>query len=290
MNVPPMIASGILLTLLAGQVSTVQPVAPTGQSTRDARFEIASVKPNRSGDPNGSLRQQPGGRVNAINMPLRALISFAYRVQPFMLAGPPDWTASERFDIAGRLDREVAAGLEGLDALRVAMRALLEDRFKLKARREVRSADIYALVIARPDGKLGPQLRSSTQQCDQVGRSGGPPSPAPSTTLFCGMQGTAGHIRSNGLQLSALAAALMSQVERVVVDQTGLSGGWDLELQFAAPAPANSTTGVTERPATSPDAPSIYTAVQEQLGLKLEPAKGQVEMLVIESVDRPTAD
>lgn len=104
------------------------------------------------------------------------------------------------------------------------------------------------------------------------------------------MQGTAGHIRSNGLQLSALAAALMSQVERVVVDQTGLSGGWDLELQFAAPAPANSTTGVTERPATSPDAPSIYTAVQEQLGLKLEPAKGQVEMLVIESVDRPTAD
>ena len=271
--------------LLAVAVAAQEPGEARGQAGSLARFEVATVKANRSGESGGSLRPQPGGRVDAINMPLRMLVSFAYQVQPFLLADAPDWIATERFDILAKLDGDAGTGANSIEVLRGAMRGLLTDRFKLKVHRERRDTDIYALMTARTDGRLGPRLARSSQTCDQA-RPGAPaPATVPANTLFCGMQAAAGGIRSNGLPLSMLATVLAPLVGRSVIDRTGLSGGWDLELSFAPTSPA----GDLPAPATT-DAPSIYTALQEQLGLKLQPARGSEDVLVVEHVERPTSD
>jgi uncharacterized protein (TIGR03435 family) len=276
----------VLSALMAtdGGAVLAQESAPAReQADPTGRFEVASVKANRSGDPNGSLRQQPGGRVDATNMPLRALISFAYQVPPFMMRDAPDWVAAERFDIRARLETDASTGTAEVGLLRNAMRELLAARFKLKVRSEVREVDVYTLLAARSDGRLGPNLKRSTQLCDQATAGAKPPSSEPAA-LFCGMQAAPGRIRSAGLPLSMLATALATLVERPVVDRTGFTGGWDFELTFAERLPADSL------PAAAAGAPSIYAALQEQMGLKLEPRKGPAEVLVIESIERPASD
>src|SRR6185295_18450335 len=118
------------------------------ERTPSSIFEVASVKVNKSGDTNGLLRRQPGGRVNATNMPLRQLIQFAYSIAPYQLIGGPGWMAAERYDIVAKMEGNPAAVAPGagFDPAQLALRALLEDRFKLKIRRETREMDIYALV------------------------------------------------------------------------------------------------------------------------------------------------
>ena len=275
----------VTLGLLTVAATAQEPRIAGSQGTSVARFEVATVKANRSGNPGGSLRPQPGGRVDAINMPLRMLVSFAYQVQPFLMVEAPDWTATERFDILAKLAGDAGTGANSIDVLRGAMRELLADRFKLKVHREKRDTDIYALVTARTDGTLGPRLTRSSQACDQVRPGTPPPATIPANTLFCGMQAAAGEIRSNGLPLGVLTTVLAPLVGRSVVDRTGVTGGWDLELKFAPMPPA----GELPAPATT-DAPSIYTALQEQLGLKLQPARGSEDVLVVEHVERPTSD
>lgn len=138
--------------------------APRSQPTS---FEAASVKPNTSGDPGTSIRRQPGGRFNAVNAPLRALITLAYQLQGFQLVGAPDWAANERFDIVAKIEGDPPPMPPGSpsDPMILAVRALLADRFKLVVHRETRQLDIYALVTASPDGKPGRGLRQTTQDC-----------------------------------------------------------------------------------------------------------------------------
>jgi uncharacterized protein (TIGR03435 family) len=276
----------------------------TAGSTMTPAFEAASVKRNVSGEQNAFIRREPGGRLTARNMPLRALITFAYQIQGFQLIGDLDWIADDRFDIVAKAagDPPPVMPGSGPDQLMVMMRALLAERFNLRVYRETREMPIYALVLARRDGKLGSQLHPAASDCaaeaasaQAAARSGAPPQPAqgPNAAVRCGVRMTAGRIQFGGLPLTEFARSLSNQVQRIVVDRTGLTGNWDFELSYAfdpAQVPAGLRAPGEDPPAVDPNAPSLFTAVQEQLGLKLEATRGPVEVLIIDRLERPTDD
>ena len=280
----------LMLTLcFAGTLAIVAPA-----QEKDATFEVASVKPNRSGDSNGMLRMLPGGRVSASNMPVRPIITFAYQLAQYQLVGGPGWLASDRYDLIAKLEGDpgpvFAPGGTAPNPMQLALRNLLEDRFKLKVHRETREMDIYALVMAKPGGGPGPNLKPTTQDCAAAAaaaqRGAQPPPGAATGVPFCGIQGGPGRIRFGGLPASALAQAFSGPAGRMVVERTGLTGAWDFELSYAAEG--RGAPGGADAAPADPNAPSLFTAIQEQLGLKLESTKGPVEVLVIDSVERPT--
>jgi|HubBroStandDraft_6_1064221.scaffolds.fasta_scaffold645643_1 uncharacterized protein (TIGR03435 family) len=263
------------------------------QESAQPTFEVATVKQNKGGDTNGMLRTLPGGRVSATNMPLRPVITYAYQLAQYQLIGGPNWLTTDRYDIVAKLEDNPTQALPTAgqpDPMMLAMRNLLADRFKLKLHRESREMDIYALVMAKPGGGPGPNLKQTTQDCAAMAaaaRRGGPP-PAPSANGVppCGIQIGPGRIRFGGLPASMMPSAF-GQSGRMVVDRTGLTGSWDFELNFA-PEGRGAPAGV-DTPAPS-DAPSFFTAIQEQLGLKLESTKGPVDVIVIDSIEKPTED
>jgi uncharacterized protein (TIGR03435 family) len=259
-------------------------------------FEAASVKPNKSGDPGQTIRRAPGGRLTATNMPVRALITFAYQLQQAQLVGGPSWIASDRFDIVAKMEGDPAPVPPGAgpDPLMLAMRSLLADRFKLAVHKETRALDVYALTLAKPGGKPSPALKPSTTDCAQLmfGRRGGAPPapPGPTDPVLCGMRGTFGRIQVGGFPMSQFATGLQGQAGRIVIDRTGLTGNWDFELTYAPDRPAGPLPPGVELPPVDPNAPNLFTALQEQLGLKLESTKAPIEVLVIDSIEQPTAD
>jgi uncharacterized protein (TIGR03435 family) len=249
-----------------------------GQVER-ARFEVASIKPNTSGE----IRSRTSGRDNgftATNTSPWFLIITAFNIKEFQLTGGPSWTRSERFDVNGRV-------AEGQKYTRAALQTLLEERFKLVTHRDTREESIYALVVVRSNGRLGPQIKP-TATLDCAARRGANPSgPAVSPCSFNSTLGDAGGKMSVvGQPMEALAAMLGNiglgrQVQ--VVDRTGLTGKYDFELQWSS----DNVRPASDAPA---DPPGVFTALQEQLGLKLESQRGPVEFVVIDSIDRPTPD
>jgi uncharacterized protein (TIGR03435 family) len=284
-----------------GHAQQAASAAPSGQAAPLA-FEVASVKSNKSGDMGARLQRQPGGRVNAVNMPLRDLIQFAYQVRPFQIEGAPAWAATARYDIIAKAEGDLPFGppVPGGQppAEMLMLRTLLADRFKLAVHMETRELPIYALTLARADRKLGPQLKPSTTDCaalfNAAGRSGAPPPPppGPGEPMQCGMRIGPGRFSGGDFSMDALANALGTMVQRPVVDRTGLSGTYQADLTFqmeAIPGPG----GALIQPPPGPvdqNLPSLFTAVQEQLGLKLESTRGPVEMLVIDRVEPPVED
>ena len=272
-------------------------VVPAPDPNIPLYFEAASVKPsNPSSPPGQGIRRQPGGRFNTINTPLRMLITFAYQIQNYQLVGGPDWLGSDRFDIVAKMEGDpppIVPG-SGADHMMLAMRSFLADRFKLVVRRETRELDIYALTMARPGGKPGPALKPASGDCSPAAfaaRAGGPPpTPGGAPPVVCGMQQGPGRIRFGGFPLSLFVNGISGRVGRAVLDRTGLTGNWDFELAFAAEVPPGALPPGAEPPPIDPDAPNLFTAIQEQLGLKLESTKGPVEVLVIDSAQRPTPD
>ncbi len=262
---------------------------------KDTTFEVASVKRNTSGDTNGMLRQLPGGRMTAANMPVRQMITFAYQLAGYQLVGGPGWLYTDRYDVNAKMDGNPQSafvpGANQPGPMQLALQKLLEDRFKLKVHRETREMDIYALVMAKPGAGPGPGLKPTKQDCVAAAAAAqrGQPPPPPggnSTVPFCGIQGGNGRLRFGGLPSAAMAQAFSGPAGRMVVDRTGLSGAWDFELTFSiegrgGPGP---DTPAADQP------PGLFTAIQEQLGLKLESTKGPVEVLVIDSVERPIDD
>jgi len=254
-------------------------------------FEVASIKQNTSGDLEQHIFRSATG-LTVTNMLARELIQFAYLPrQPFQLVGGPSWISNDRFDMVAKIEGDAPPptlpGVEP-DAFMIAMRTLLADRFKLKVHHEQREMDIYALVPAKPANGPGAGLKQSTTDCEalvQAATRGGLTRPA-SGTPVCGLWGTPGEIRMGGFPLSLLANALSRMTGRMVIDRTGLTGNWDLTLTFAE---QRSQPGV-DLPASDPSAPSIFTALREQLGLKLESTKGPVDVVVIDSVERPPPD
>jgi uncharacterized protein (TIGR03435 family) len=269
---------------------------PSAQAPPSPTFEVASLKPSKSDDLRRFIARQPGGRVTVTNMPLRELITFAYQLASFQLTGGPSWIASDRFDMIAKLEGnpEFPAPGAGPDPIQLALRALMVDRFKLQVHRETREMDIYALVMVKP-GVPGPALKPSTTDCAariKAGPRAGDPPPqmSPASGLVpCNIMVGPGIIRFGGFPLSQLTTMLGGQAGRLVFDRTGLTGNWEFELHFAAEQRGQPPAGV-DVPAPGPDAPSLFTALQEQLGLKLESTKGPVEVLVIDHVEQPTPD
>jgi len=302
--------SGAAVLALVGPVGIGVLNAPRVQAQADtsrieARFEVASIKLNDGKDVKRvALLMQPGGRLQATNVPLGMLVRFAYAVQEFQIVGLPEWKDSERFDINAKAERDVPPGQLGAGGpYQKMLQGLLADRFKLTAHLEKREMPIYALVAARADAKLGPGLRPSTVDCVALmadrARQGMPPSPG--VAMQCGFRIGPGQMTGGGMPLSQLATSLSNFVQRVVVDRTGMAGNFDLDLKYTldqsimanalGPAKAGAIAGAppTDAPEGS-DAPGLFTALQEQLGLKLESSRGAVDVLVIEHVDRPTPD
>jgi hypothetical protein len=206
------LAAGIVATvgasILPPQFAAQSPPSVASGPT----FEVASIKPNRTGSGGPTSTQVlPGGTYVATNMPIRLLIGQSYRVSSLRLVGGPSWIASEHFDINAKANGELFPRGDQRP-LETALRALLADRFKLVVHTETRQLPIYALVLARRDGRLGPNLtRSSTTDCDAVlaaarGRGGAPPPPPPpGEAPRCGARGFPGALWGDSLTLSFLA-------------------------------------------------------------------------------------
>jgi uncharacterized protein (TIGR03435 family) len=262
-------------------------------------FEAASIKQNLSGESSVSVGPQPGGRFRAINTPVALLVAMSYQLQPFQVQGLPAWTRSDRFDIVARMVGDPPrppVGSAEPDPITLALRTLLADRFKLSSHWETQDLPVYALVLARTDGKLGPNIRPAAVDCTAAaaasaaaakeGRTLNPNTP---DRVSCGFRNSRGRIMFGGNPMSFFANGLANEVARPVLDRTGLAGNWDFELTFTRDR--DSRPDVTDTaPAADPDGASLFTALQEQLGLKLESTKGPVRVLVIDRIERPTAD
>ena len=266
-------------------------IAPlAAQTPARVSFEAASIKPNDGTTPGQGIRIQPGGRFNVTNMPVRTLITFAYQLQQYQLVGGPAWINDDRFNIVAKLEGDLAPSGPGQpDRAMLALRTLLEERFQLVVHRETRQLDIYAMTLEKP-GQPGPKLTPAANDCSpeaMAARRAAPPETQ--KPLFCGLQLRGpGKFALSGMPLSFYATTLANQVGRFVVDRTGLEGRWDFELT-AAPAPPGGQ--IVDAVPTDPDgAPHLFTALREQLGIKLDATKGDVEVLVVDRVEKPTAD
>jgi uncharacterized protein (TIGR03435 family) len=272
-------------------------------------FEVASIKPNNSGDGRVFAQTQPG-RMTMTNVTLKLLIRQAYQLQDFQITGGPGWIAADHFDINAKMPEgyQPTPGppnpAAGPTPIQLMMRALLADRFKLAVHNETKDSSIYALVVARSDGKLGPQIKKSETDCEAMmaaargrGRGAMPPPPAPpqpGESIPCGMRIGPGTMAMGGFPLSNFAQSLGMFAGRIVLDRTGLTGNYDITLtwtpdQMPRPAgdgPPPQINGV----AVDPNGPSLFTAVQEQLGLKLDSQRGPVETLVIDRAEKPVED
>jgi len=284
------------LTGLAFVALAIGAVAQAPPAPERPSFEVASVKANKSGDNRMMFGNQPGGGITVTNMPLRELITFAYEIQEFQLVGAPDWANNERFDIVAKavVDRpaNAPAGPPGPE-IRMMMQSLLAERFKLASHHDTRPLPVYALVLARSDGKLGPQLKPSTVDCAAMRGRGRGPGTAPQAPPpfgehpMCGVMMRPGGIAAGGMPISDLIRPLSMFTRRVVVDRTNLKDNYDIDLTWT-PDQIPSGPMPPGLPAIDPNGPSIFTALQEQLGLKLESETGPVDVLVIDHVERPS--
>lgn len=234
-------------------------------------FDVASIKPNASSDNRVMVRVQPGGGFSASGMTLKQLMLQAYNVREFQITGGPGWISSDRYDINAK-----AEGLPDRvapDQMRPLLRNLIEDRFKLKTHTESKEMPIYALVPAKSGHKL------------KVSEAGDGPGPM----IRIGR----GQINGKSMPMSLLVQQLSGQLGRKVVDQTGLTGAYEILLEWTPePGQGGGVFGGPPAPdaiqAVDTSSPTIFTALQEQLGLRLEPQKGPVEIIVIDSVEKPS--
>ncbi|MGA9981779.1 MAG: TIGR03435 family protein [Candidatus Sulfotelmatobacter sp.] len=287
------------LSVLLGSVG-LQARLSSRQPGQDAgvppKFEVASIKPNNSGSQGTFFRRFPGGLYRAENVQLRVLIASAY-LHGFppnsqLVFGGPHWIDKQRFDIEAR-----AEGNPNGEQVRSMERSLLEDRFKLVLHHEIRQLPVYALLVATP-GKTGRQLipHSDTAKCsDPLDGRLSQPKPGEPLPAYCGglfMNPQPGDLRESGnkITIDMLVAFLDQSVDRKVVNQTGLKGVFDFTLEFAPEVgPGSQALGTADVPDSSP-APSLFTALKEQLGLKLKSTKGPVDVVVIDHVEEPSAN
>jgi uncharacterized protein (TIGR03435 family) len=276
--------------LAAAITVSVSAQSKTPAENAPLRFEVASIKPSKSDGP--LVLQPPGapGRYRLTNVNLRAVIADAFSIPAYRLVNAPDWTGNERFDI----NAQMAADVKPSPGVQSEMlRRLLEERFRLVVHRETRDLPISTLVLARTDRKPGPGLEPASPECAPGGsRRLGPgpdgrPQLLPPGVKPCVTTAGFGTIQSGFITMEGLARMLSGRMGRNVLDRTGLTGAFQLELTFV-PEPIAIAGGPP--PAADPNLPTLVTALQEQLGLKLESGRAPIEVLVIDSVDRPTPD
>jgi uncharacterized protein (TIGR03435 family) len=266
-------AAIVLFECLLG-ISVARTVA--GQPSPHPEFAVASIKPSTAqGDP---VYGTGNGRGYGENVTLKMLIGLAWQVQQFQIIGGPGWADSDRFEVEGKAEDSRADYAQ----LRLMVQSLLADRFKLRLHRETRQSSVYALVVA----KGGPKIKLSPDQTspDVVGA---PTSPQDGPNRGGILMGP-GMLAANAVVLSQFAKVIAPELDRFVIDRTNLAGRFDLRLRWSPESPSDPERAVI--PADPSEALSIFTAVQEQLGLKFEPAKGPVEFLVIDTAEKPSAN
>jgi bla regulator protein blaR1 len=295
-----------VLLAVAGVAAIAAPIgiglmnAPAGQAQSQSantplpQFEVASIKPAAPDQRGMFIRDSPGGRLNISNMPLKEMVIIAWRIQPFQLSGGPAWIESARYDISAKPDHSPKEGEVSL-----MLQSLLADRFQLKIHHETKELPIYGLIVANKDGKLGPQLTASKEGgCTELDPSKPlpPPDPGKPATLGCGnMMMGFDRLNAVSVQIEGLIPMLSRMLGRTVLDKTGLTGKFDISMhwtpdqsQAMQPPAGGLPPGMPQPPPVDPNGPSIFTALQDQLGLKLESQKGPVDIVVIDHVEKPS--
>jgi len=245
-------------------------------------FEVASVKPSSSTAQGSSVRLTPGGRLVAQNATLQLLVTTAYQIRDFQLIGGPSWVRSERFDIEAK-----PSGNPNADQVSEMLQVLLADRFHLAAHRETKELPVYRLLQAKGEPKLSPSREGS---CTPMVPP--PLHPDPATLRPCGGFNLARNfLMGGGASVEKLAASLSRVLGQTVLDRTGIEGSYDITLRWT-PDDTQAFLSPANPPETKFDdsGPSLFTAIQEQLGLRLEAGRGPVEVLVIDRAEHPSAN
>jgi uncharacterized protein (TIGR03435 family) len=248
-------------------------LAITSASAQDQKpsarqeFEVASVKPTSATD-HGGFWFTPG-RFLARNVTVKLLIAIAYEIQPFQVHGGPAWMDTEHFDVEGT--PENAGGDQCQET--AMLKSLLEDRFKLVLHKEMGESSTYALVV----GSHGPKLRPSVNQTPGAGPTGG---------VHLGP----GTLVAGGMRLGLFASLLGTRLGRTVIDQTNLPERYDIDLRWTPDLEEPRTDPGDAALPAEPAGPSIFTAIQQQLGLKLESTKGPSGFFVIDKIEKPSAN
>ncbi len=247
----------------------------SGQAADFPAFEVATIKPSADLVVWSGFQLPGGGRMvgdgnlcpqcfEASHVTVKAMVAFAYDVRDFYISGGPGWAGGDQFDIVGKA-QTIATPAQ----IRVMMQTLLKERFQLAVRHETRDATVYQLVVA----KGAPKLKESSLKAGGI--------------RFLGR----GNVEGRGTAMTGLAGYLQTLLGDVVRDKTGLTTSYDFKLTWAPDEAQAGKPGAQGVPATNgaeESGPSIFTALQEQLGLKLEATKGPVETLVIERVEKPS--
>jgi uncharacterized protein (TIGR03435 family) len=273
---------------LALTAISVGALVQQGPSPRKPSYEVVSIKPNVSGSNRVRVRSQNGGRFVATNASLRMLLLYAYPLLNNEIEGEPGWTDVDRFDVDARPPSDLKN--LSMDVIRPMVQSLLEDRFQLKAHFETRNRPVYALSIGKE-----PRIKLSADQTPV------PPGAPADTTTNTPARGSAemeaeeaGTIMTGtAVPLAVLVNMLQGQTDRRIVDKTNDTRLYDFQLKFF---PEGSMSpfggGLPEAPSTAPRPlsafPSLFSALQEQLGLRLEPSTAPLQILVIESVHKPS--
>jgi len=226
-------------------------------------FEVASIKPSPPAMLGSGFRLPGGGRFEATHVTVKDMVAFAFDVRDFNVSGGPSWASTDRYEILAKTDQGATR-----PQMREMLKLLLADRFKLVVRHETKQATVYRLLV----GRSNPKLKQS------AGASG--------FLKFV----SRGHIEGDGVTMSGLASYLQTLLGQVVQDQTGLVANYDFSLNWTPDEGQAGKPGAGAAPRNPDDdsAASIFTALQEQLGLKLESSKGPVDNLAIEHVEKPS--
>lgn len=298
------------LAIAMGAVTAAQqflPVSPGAPVDPNTRFDVVVIKPiEDSGSPT-LMRMTPGGFESSV--PIGILLRQALQKADYEMAGAPGWINTDRYSIRAKASAAMPPG-----AIPVLLLNLLKDRFQLATHLETREQPIAHLVMARADGRLGPDLKPTPADCQTTlterqeaakrgspppplpGMPGGPPLPGLDDPVPCGFGRISfGMVALSGRTMAQLAPTLSGLVARPVIDKTGLTGLHDISLKFAYEGQPLGPMGAVPLPGTpaaavDPNAPSLSAALQEQLGLKLENTRGPVEVVVIDKLEKPTLD
>jgi uncharacterized protein (TIGR03435 family) len=260
------------------------------QSSPDPQFDVASIKLNASGARAVSIGASSPRAFQAENVWLRFLIEMAWNVKDYQLSGGPDWATSNRYDIDARTETDAS-----FEQMRPMLQSLLKDRFQLALHHESKDLPVYALVVAKGGIKL---KASSKENCITRDPNAPPSAPTPGQTYlsFCGGLGTSPRsLNGTAISMEQLTTALSNTMQRTVIDQTGFTAPFDVHLEwtedqstpgFYAPGLAPPASALP----ASGSGPTVFTVLQEQLGLRLESTKGPVMILVIDHAVRPSAN
>jgi bla regulator protein blaR1 len=295
----------LAFSLMFGPVNSTQGRAQSQTQTAaaptpDYKYEIVSIKPSKSN--NGRWQLPPDG-FSAIGVTPQALIQSAFRIPAFRTtgdygpSGAPGWIKSEWFDVEAKMDPDVADALKKLSdddrliARQRMLQAVLADRFGLVFHRETRELPIYTLIIAKNGSKLHEAKPGDTYPNGIKLQNG---APGAGVWTMMSLAGGSNLITAQAIALSSLLPSLAYPLGRPIVDKTGLTGKYDFTLTYSLdqnPSPsASAPNGQPALASADPTAPSLFTALQEQLGLKLESGKGPIEIIVIDHIERPSGN